>query len=97
MSDEHDPEATLREWKESMAAEHEAAISDPDPDERHEVEAVVQHSERVRYGFADGDLIERERERVEADDPELFSCVCGVRGMTREEARDHLAAAESQS
>lgn len=91
MSD-RDPEATLREWKESMAAEHEAEIAEPDLDADHGIEAVVQHSERVRFAFEDGDLVETARERVEAGEPELFSCACGVRGMTREEARTHLAA-----
>ncbi|MFC7176655.1 hypothetical protein [Halosegnis marinus] len=93
MSD-RDPEATLREWKESMAAEHEAAIAKPDPDADHRVEAVVQYSERVRFALADGDLAETDRETVEPGEPELFSCICGVRGMSREEARTHLRAAE---
>ena len=93
MSDERDPEATLREWKESMAADHAAEIANPDPDERHEIEAVVQHSERVSFALADGDLVETGREPVEAGEPELFGCACGVRGMSRAEAREHLAAA----
>jgi hypothetical protein len=97
MSDDRDPEATLREWKESMAAEHDAAISEPDPDARHAVEAVVQHSERVSFELADGELVETGREVVEAGDPELFGCACGVRGMTRAEAREHLAAAGTHS
>lgn len=93
MSDERDPEATLQEWKESMQAEHEAAIAEPDPDADHAIEAVVQPSERVRFAYTDGELVERDRERVEAGEPQLFSCTCGVRGMTREEAREHAAAA----
>lgn len=93
MSDERDPEATLREWKESMAAEHDEAIESPDPDADHDIEAVVQHSERVVFAYEDGDLVEHERERIEAGTPELFGCSCGVRGMTRDEAREHAAAA----
>jgi len=30
-------------------------------------------------------------------DPELRSCSCGVRGMTLEEAREHVRAAHEQS
>lgn len=98
MPDKRDPEATLREWKESMAADHAAEIANPDPDERHEIEAVVQHSERITFHVEDGALVERERERIEAGEPELFGCACGVRGMTRAEACAHAAAAsESQS
>jgi hypothetical protein len=93
VSDERDPEATLREWKASMQAEHDAAIAEPDPDADHRIEAVVQPSERVRFAYADGELVEEARERVEAGEPQLFSCACGVRGMTREEAREHAAAA----
>ena len=92
MSDDRDPEATLREWTESMRAEHAGAIANPDPDADHAVEAVVQPSERVSFELAGGELTERGRELIEAGEPELFSCVCGVRGMTRAEAREHLAA-----
>jgi hypothetical protein len=92
VSDDRDPEATLREWKESMQAEHADAIANPDPDADHAVEAVVQPSERIRFAYEDGELVEQDRERIEADEPELFACACGVRGMTREEAREHLAA-----
>jgi hypothetical protein len=42
-----DPEATLEEWKESMQAEHEAAIANPDPDAEHRIEAVSQVNYRV--------------------------------------------------
>jgi hypothetical protein len=100
MTDERDPEATLREWKESMAADHAAEIANPNPGERHAIEAVVQHSERVSFALADGSLVETGREPVETDEPELFGCACGVRGMTRDEARTHLTAArggETQS
>ncbi|MFB6117463.1 hypothetical protein [Halosegnis sp.] len=94
MDDERDPEATLRAWKESMAAEHETAIEEPDPTADHSIEAVVQLSVRLRFSLVDGRLVERDREQVEAGEPELFSCACGVRGMTRAEAREHLIAAE---
>jgi hypothetical protein len=97
MTEDRDPEATLREWKEGMQAEHERAIAEPDPEADHRIEAVAQVSYRLRYELADGELVEAGRERVEegdeATDPELFSCVCGVRGMTREEAERHAGAA----
>ena len=94
MTEDRDPEATLREWKEGMQAEHERAIEEPDPTEDHRIEAVSQVSFRLTYAYEDGDLTETDRERVEEPtDPELFSCVCGVRGMTREEAERHAEAA----
>ena len=64
----------------------------PDPDADHAVEAVVQPSERIRFSYESGELVEQDRERIETDEPELFACACGVRGMTREEAREHLTA-----
>lgn len=47
---------------------------------------------------ADAGALERVRERQvnELADPEHLACSCGVRGMTREEARDHVAAAREQ-
>jgi hypothetical protein len=96
MSDDRDPEATLREWKESMQAEHADAIANPDPDADHAVEGVTQVSYRVAFGYdaAADELVRESTEQVEdLVDPELLSCACGVRGMTREEAREHLAAA----
>ncbi len=96
MSDERDPETTLREWKESMQAEHAEAIAAPDPDADHAIEGVAQVSYCITFAYdADADELARETtEQVdELADPELFSCACGVRGMTREEARQHLAAA----
>jgi hypothetical protein len=96
MTDDRDPEATLREWKESMQAEHADAIANPDPDETHAVEGVAQVSYRVAFAYdADaGELVRESTEQVDdPSDPELLSCACGVRGMTREEAREHLAAA----
>lgn len=95
MSDDRDPEATLEAWKQSMQAERERAIANPDPDAAHRVEGVSQVSYRVGYDYdADsGQLVETETERVHGlEPPELLSCSCGVRGMTREEAREHLAA-----
>jgi hypothetical protein len=99
MSDDRDPEATLREWKEGMQAEHERAIADPDPADDHRIEAVSQVSFRLAYAYEDGELVQTERAQVdEPTQPELFSCVCGVRGMTREEAERHAeAAAETPS
>lgn len=96
MSDERDPEATLREWKESMQAEHADAIATPDPDATHEIEGVAQVNYRVAFAYdsAADELVRERAERVdELADPELLSCACGVRGMTREEARRHLEAA----
>ncbi|WP_302081978.1 hypothetical protein [Salinibaculum rarum] len=94
-----DPEDTLTEWKEQMQAEHEDAIANPDPDEDHRIEGVVQVNYRVYYDYdADRDQLERVREEKVNDltDPELRSCSCGVRGMTPEEAREHVAAAHDQ-
>jgi len=97
MTDEPDPEATLDQWKETMQAEHADQIANPDPDEPHRIEGVAQVNYRVYYEYEkDSDTLERaETERVnELTDPELRSCTCGVRGMTPEEAREHMAAAE---
>jgi hypothetical protein len=95
MSDNRDPEATLEAWKQSMQAEQERAIANPDPDVAHHVEGVSQVSYRIGYDYDAnaGELVEAETEQVhELEPPELLSCSCGVRGMTHEEARDHLAA-----
>ncbi len=92
-----DPEKTLEEWKDEMQAEHEAAIANPDPEEDHRIEGVTQVNYRVYYEYdADSDELEQTRtEQVdELTDPELRSCACGVRGMTPEEARQHVAAAQ---
>lgn len=94
-----DPENTLNDWKEQMQAEHEEAIANPDPDEDHRIEGVVQVNYRVYYDYdAESGEIERTREEQVSDlmDPELRSCSCGVRGMTPEEAREHVAAAHDQ-
>ena len=93
MTDGRDPEATLDEWKESMQADHEAEIHNPDPEDDHRIESVVQASVRVGFAYEDGELIETDREHIDPPEPELFSCTCGVRGMTREEARTHADAA----
>ena len=96
MTDERDPEANLQEWKATMQAEHEDAIANPDPDADHRIEGVTQVRYRVSFEYdAAADELERaEREQVdELRDPELLSCACGVRGMTPEEARQHIAAA----
>ncbi len=100
MTDETDPEATLEHWKEKMQAEHDDAIRNPDPDEDHRIEGVAQVNYRCYYEYdADADELERTRtEQVdELTDPELLSCACGVRGMTPEEARAHVAAASDRS
>jgi hypothetical protein len=91
-----DPEATLEEWKERMQAEHESAIAEPDPEEDHCIEGVAQVNYRVTFEYdPESESLERaSREQVEElSDPELLSCACGVRGMTPEEAREHIAAA----
>jgi hypothetical protein len=91
-----DPEATLEQWKESMQAEHAEAIENPDPEADHRIEGVAQVSYRVTFDYdTEADSLERaDREQVEElADPELLSCACGVRGMTPEEARTHVAAA----
>jgi hypothetical protein len=94
MDEDHDPEATLREWKEGMQAEHERAIAEPAPAEDHRIEAVSQVSFRLTYAYDGDELVETDREQVDdPSEPELFSCVCGVRGMTREEAERHAEAA----
>ncbi|QLH79098.1 hypothetical protein HZS55_18145 [Halosimplex rubrum] len=100
MSDERDPEATLDEWKETMRAEHAEAIANPDPDEDHRIEGVTQVSHRATFEYdPDADSLERDGiEQVdELTEPELLSCDCGVRGMTIEEAREHVRAAREQS
>jgi len=88
-----DPGATLEEWKETMQAEHEEAIENPDPDAEHEIEGVTQVTYRVTFAYDDEReaLVRDEREQVdELSDPELLSCACGVRGMTPEEALTHI-------
>jgi len=91
-----DPGSNLEEWKETMQAEHEDAIANPDPDVDHGIEGISQVSYRVTFDYdAESDSLERvEREQVdELTDPDLLSCVCGVRGMTREEATEHVRTA----
>ncbi|WP_336001045.1 hypothetical protein [Halorientalis halophila] len=96
MTDGGDPEKTLEDWKAEMQAEHAEAIAEPDPDADHEIEGVAQVNYRLTFAYdAERDALERVAERQVNDlsDPELLSCSCGVRGMTREEAREHAAAA----
>lgn len=96
MTDDSDPGSNLEQWKETMQAEHEDAIATPDPDEDHRIEGVSQVNYRVSFACdAETDTLERtDREQVdELTDPELLSCACGVRGMTPEEATDHMRAA----
>lgn len=100
MTDEGDPEDTLREWKDTMQAEHDAAIAEPDPDEDHRIEGVTQVNYRVYYDYdEDSATLERAREEQvsELTDPDLRSCSCGVRGMTPEEARQHVKAARENA
>lgn len=95
-----DPEDTLDQWKEQMQAEHAEAIANPDPDEDHRIEGVCQVTYRVYYDYdAESGTLERAREEKVDDltDPELRSCSCGVRGMTPEEAREHVVAAHDQN
>lgn len=91
-----DPSETLEEWKEELQAEHEAAIADPDPEADHRIEGVTQVSYRVYFEYSEsaGELeCDRTEQVDDLADPELLSCACGVRGMTREEARRHVEAA----
>jgi hypothetical protein len=100
MTDERDPEKTLEDWKAEMQAEHEQAIAEPDPDSDHRIEGVSQVNYRVyfEYDESSGRLERTETEQVnDLTDPELLSCSCDVRGMTREEALEHLTAAREQS
>jgi len=99
MTDDADPEATLEQWKDEMQAEHAEAIANPDPDEDHRIEGVTQVNYRVYYEYDEqSGTLERTREEQvsELTDPELRSCSCGVRGMTPEEARQHVEAARAQ-
>lgn len=100
MTGERDPEKTLEEWKDEMQAEHEQAIQAPDPDADHRIEGVSQVNYRMYFEYDEAsDGLERtETEQVnDLTDPELLSCSCGVRGMTREEAIDHVRAARDRS
>jgi hypothetical protein len=95
-----DPEKTLDEWKSEMRAEHADAIANPDPEADHRIEGVTQVNHRVYYEYdADSDELLRARAEQVSDltDPELRSCSCGVRGMTAEEARQHVAAAHNET
>jgi len=99
MTGERDPESNLEQWKSAMQEEHSEAIANPDPEESHRIEGVAQVTYRVTFDYdAEADALERaEAEEVDdLTDPELLSCACGVRGMTPEEAREHMAAAESR-
>lgn len=72
------------------------AVLNPDPDETHRVTGLSQVNYRVRYEYRPdaGELVETDREQVEAaTEPELLSCSCGVGGMERAEALEHLRAA----
>ncbi|MFC6863759.1 hypothetical protein ACFQGE_09810 [Halomicroarcula sp. GCM10025817] len=96
MTDDRDPEDTLREWKDAMQGEHADAIANPDPDADHRIEGVTQVSYRVYFAYDEGaGTLERDRtEQVDdLSDPELRACSCGVRGMTPEEALEHVRTA----
>ncbi|MFB6140754.1 MAG: hypothetical protein ABEJ26_10010 [Halosimplex sp.] len=60
----------------------------------------MQVSHRVSFAYdpeADR-LVRDEVERIDdLSDPELRSCSCGVRGMTPEEAGEHVRAARRES
>lgn len=95
MTDDADVNDALQEWKSEMQAEHAEAIANPDPEEGHRIEGVAQVNYRVAFEYDDeaGELRRSETEQVdELADPELLSCSCGVRGMTRAEARSHIEA-----
>ena len=96
MTDQPETNDALDQWKEEMQAEHQDAIENPAPDADHHMEGVSQVSYRLSFAYdEESDELERTAtEQVdELVDPELFSCSCGVRGMTRTEARVHIAAA----
>ncbi|WP_336133827.1 hypothetical protein [Natronomonas amylolytica] len=96
MPDDADINDALQEWKSEMQAEHADAIENPDPDADHRIEGVTQVNYRVAFAYdAESGRLERtETEQVdELSDPELLSCSCGVRGMTRAEALSHIEAA----
>jgi hypothetical protein len=100
MSEEPDPQRHLEQWKAEMQAEHADAIANPDPAEDHTITAVAQVNYRLGYQYdAESDTLERtQAEQVEElADPALRSCSCGVRGMTPEEARQHMAAANEDT
>lgn len=93
-----DPSETLEEWKAELQAEHDEAIHDPDPTADHRIEGVSQVSYRVYFAYDEATgALERDRTEQVDDlaDPELLSCSCGVRGMTRAEAREHVDVARS--
>lgn len=95
MSDDADRNDALEEWKSEMQAEHAEAIEKPDPEEDHRIEGVAQVNYRMAFEYDDdaGELRRSETEQIdELADPELLSCSCGVRGMTRAEARSHIEA-----
>lgn len=96
MTDDRNPEDTLQEWKSTMQAEHADAIANPDPEEEHRIEGVTQVSHRVYFEY-DDDTETLDRARTEQvddlSDPELRACSCGVRGMTPDEALEHVEAA----
>ena len=100
MTDETETNEALEQWKAEMQAEHEAAIENPDSDEDHRIEGVAQVSYRVSFTYDEesDELRQAETEQVdELTEPELLSCSCGVRGMTRTEARTHVAAARNET
>lgn len=100
MSDDADVNEALQEWKDEMQAEHDEAIENPDPAAAHRIEGVTQVNYRMAFEYdADADELERvETEQVEElSDPELLSCSCGVRGMTRAEAKSHVEAASERA
>ena len=97
---DRDPEKTLKDWKSEMQAEHAEAITSPDSEADHRIEGVTQVNYRVyfEYDEATGQLERSHEKQVdELSDPELRSCSCGVRGMTPDEAREHIEAAREQS
>lgn len=79
-----------------LEARQREAVLNPDPDESHRVTGLSQVNYRVHYAYRpeEDDLAETDREQVEtATTPELLSCQCGVGGMERAEALEHLRAA----
>jgi hypothetical protein len=100
MTDDSDPGTNLEQWQSAMRAEHEDAIENPDPDDDHQIEGVAQVNYRLAYEYDPDEesLVRTATEQVaELADPELLSCACGVRGMTREEAAEHIRAATADA
>lgn len=84
------------DWVAELRVRQREAVLNPDPDEPHHVTGLSQVNYRVHYAYRpeEDDLTETDREQIEAaTTPELLSCRCGIGGMERAEALEHLRAA----